>query len=145
MKEYGRKIRVFNTHFDHVCGMARNLSVRIILEYMHRLNQEEKLPTILMGDLNACPDSRPIRVLSGNLHNYPDIHLTNVWSFVDSADSGSYHGFKGKLNGRRIDYIFISDEFTVDEAYVDRTNEDGRYPSDHYPLVAVLRLKEQEE
>lgn len=145
VKEYGRKIRVFNTHFDHVCGMARNLSVRIILEYMHRLNQEEKLPTILMGDLNACPDSRPIRVLSENLHNYPDIHLTNVWSFVDNADSGSYHGFKGKLNGRRIDYIFISDEFTVDEAYVDRTNEDGRYPSDHYPLVAVLRLKAQEE
>ena len=143
VREFGRKIRVFNTHFDHVCGMARNLSVRIILEYMHRLNQEEKLPTILMGDLNARPDSRPIRVLSENLHEYSDIHLTNVWNCVDTSQIGStYHGFKGKTDGRPIDYIFVSDEFIVDEAYIDRTNFNGRYPSDHYPLMAVLRLKE---
>ena len=142
VREFDRKIRVFNTHFDHVCGMARNLSVRIILDYMHRLNQEERLPTILMGDLNACPDSRPIRVLSENLHEYPDVHLTNIWQFVKNAgDSGTYHGFKGRIKGRRIDYIFVSDEFEVEEAYVDRTNFDGRYPSDHYPLVAVLQLK----
>ncbi len=145
VREFDRKIRVFNTHFDHVCGMARNLSVRIILEYMHRLNQEEKLPTILMGDLNARPDSRPIRVLSENLHEYPEIHLTNVWNCVDTSTSqigSTYHGFKGKTDGRPIDYIFVSDEFVVDEAYIDRTNFNGRYPSDHYPLMAVLRLKD---
>ena len=83
--------------------------------------------------------------LSENLHEYPDVHLTNIWQFVENAgDSGTYHGFKGRIKGRRIDYIFVSDEFEVEEAYVDRTNFDGRYPSDHYPLVAVLRLKESE-
>ncbi len=143
VKEFNCKIRVFNTHFDHICGMARNLSVRIILQYMHRLNQIEKLPIILMGDLNARPDSRPIRMLSENFHDYPDIHLTSVWHSVDTSQIGStYHGFKGKTTGRPIDYIFVSDEFVIDEAYIDRTNFDGRYPSDHYPLIAVLRLKE---
>lgn len=60
-----QKIGVFNTHFDHVCGPARTLGVKIILEYMHRLNQQEKLPTILMGDLNAHPRSKSIRILGG--------------------------------------------------------------------------------
>ena len=30
----------------------------------------------------------------------------------------------------------------MDQAYVDTSCENGQYPSDHYPLVAVLRLKE---
>ncbi len=141
--EWGRTVRVFNTHFDHLCPPARTLSVRIILEYMHRLNKKEKLPTILMGDMNAHPDSKPIRILSENQHNYSDIHLTNIFSSPQAGETrNTYHGFKGRWKGSPIDYIFVSEEFAVDQAYVDTFCEDGRYPSDHYPLVAVLRLKE---
>lgn len=48
-KELGRTIRVFNTHFDHICGPARSLGVRTILEYMHRYNLREKMPTSSWG------------------------------------------------------------------------------------------------
>ena len=143
INQLGTTVRVFNTHFDHVCGMARVLSVRIILEYMHQLNQREKLPTILMGDMNAHPNSKPIRILSQNLHDYQDIHLTNIWQDLTQGEIGNtYHGFHGKFKerGRPIDYIFISDEFRVRQAYIDRIAFDGRYPSDHYPLVADLTL-----
>ena len=141
-RKLSRKIRVFNTHFDHICLMARTLSVQIILKYMHELNQEEKLPTILMGDMNTKPHSKPIQILSQNLHEYPDIHLTDIWQCFDPDEiMNTYHGFRGKEKGLPIDYIFISDELEFADAYIDRTNFGGRYPSDHYPLVATLRLK----
>lgn len=142
VEELGTKVRVFNTHFDHICGMARVLSVRIILQYMHELNQTEKLPTVLMGDLNAKPNSKPIRILAENLHDYDDLRLTSIWeNFTQAEIFNTYHGFKGKRKGDPIDYIFFSEEFELEDAYIDQTSFDGRYPSDHYPLVATLRLK----
>lgn len=142
-EELGRKIRVFNTHFDHICGPARTLGVHIILDYMHRYNLREKMPTILMGDLNARPGSKAVKMLTNNLHPYADIHLTSVYSRFDkSRIYNSYHAFRGKCKGSRpIDYIFVSDDFQIEEAYMDTTNMNGRYPSDHFPLVAVLALK----
>ena len=144
-KELGQKIRVFNTHFDHVCGPARSLGVRTILEYMHRYNLREKLPTILMGDLNARPGSKPVRMLSENRHPFTDIHLTSVYSRFDTKDiHNSYHGFRGRCKGRRpIDYIFVSDDFQIQDAYLDTSSLDGRYPSDHFPLVAVLSVRKK--
>ena len=37
--------------------------------------------------------------------------------------------------------VFHSDDLKATEANIDRTNEDGRYPSDHYPVTAVLVRK----
>ncbi len=142
VKHLDATVRVFNTHFDHICWPARTLGARIILEYMHRLNQKRKLPTILMGDMNAGPNSKPIRILSDNLHGYPDIHLTNIYECIESEKvHNTYHGFKGREHGKPIDYIFVSDDFVVEDAVLDRSSFDGRYPSDHFPLVATLRLK----
>ena len=142
-RKLSRKIRVFNTHFDHVCGPARTLGVKLILEYMHKMNQKEKLPTILMGDLNAHPESKPIRILTENLHDYPDIHLSSIYAGGAGREiRNTYHGFKGRMKGEPIDYIFVTDEFVVVEVYLDPSSSEGRYPSDHYPLVAVLGLKE---
>ena len=138
-----QKIRVFNTHFDHVCGPARTLGVKIILEYMHRLNQQEKLPTILMGDLNAHPRSKSIRILAENRHDYPDIRLTSLYTAPCAEKIHStYHGFRGKTHGKPIDYIFVSEEWEIQNAYINTFSAGGRYPSDHYPLVAVLGLKQ---
>lgn len=137
-EKLGCPVRIFNTHFDHLCAPARTLSVRVILSFMHKLNNNHKMPTILMGDMNARPSSKPIRILSQNLHSYEDIHLTSI--FADEKHA-TYHGFKGGYRGWTIDYIFISDELEAVKAYVDTSNENGKYPSDHYPIVAELKRK----
>jgi endonuclease/exonuclease/phosphatase family metal-dependent hydrolase len=41
-----------------------------------------------------------------------------------------------------IDWILASDHFAVVEAGVDRYSEGPRFPSDHYPVTAVLRWKD---
>lgn len=46
------------------------------------------------------------------------------------------------MAGGPIDYIFVSDDFEVVESHIWAEDRDGRYPSDHYPLVATLRLKD---
>ena len=55
----------------------------------------------------------------------------------------TYHGFKGNHFGKaRLDYIFVTDDLEVVNTYVDHTVKDGKYLSDHYPIVATLQFKE---
>ena len=74
-RESGRRLRVFNTHFDHVSPLARSLGARLILEQIHRFNQTDPLPTIVMGDFNAKPNSKAVRIMRENLPGYRDVQL----------------------------------------------------------------------
>ena len=144
IERLGQTIRVFNTHLDHISGVARLLGVKVILEYISKFNQKMPLPTILMGDLNCTPKSRPVQFLNDHLLDFPDVHLTDVYSkFELSPLSNTFHNFSGKvkLKGAPIDYIFVSDEFEIVESRILTEPVNGMYPSDHYPLMATLRLK----
>lgn len=145
MKKSGRRIRVFNTHFDHVSPLARTFGAKLILEQIHRFNQTDPLPTIVMGDFNASPNSKAVRLMRENLMNYKDVRLQDIYGFLDQLIGNTYHGFKGKITQKfkPIDYIFVSDDFEVVIASVNTQSYDGAYPSDHYPISAVLRLKPQ--
>ena len=145
MKKSGRRIRVFNTHFDHVSPLARTFGAKLILDQIHRFNQTDPLPTIVMGDFNASPNSKAVRLMRENLMNYKDVRLQDIYGFLDQLIGNTYHGFKGKITQKfkPIDYIFVSDDFEVVTASVNTQSYDGAYPSDHYPISAVLRLKPQ--
>ncbi len=143
-KNTGKRIRVFNTHFDHICFPARVLGVRLILQYMSCFNQTDPLPTILMGDFNAKSNSRPLQILRNNLHSYSNVHLNDVYAAIDAhLLSNTYHGFKAKekAGASPIDYIFVSDEFEVVDVRIQTDKVNGEFPSDHYPILATLKLK----
>ncbi|MEM1485923.1 endonuclease/exonuclease/phosphatase family protein [Oscillospiraceae bacterium PP1C4] len=142
LKDPDRTIRVFNTHLDHICGIARVLGVKVILEYIDNFNKENPLPTILMGDFNCRPGSRPIRMLHDRTTG---VHLTDVYSCFDaSCLSNTLHHFRGKIKpgAHQIDYIYVSDEFEIVDSRIITEPINGVYPSDHYPLMATLRLKD---
>ena len=105
--------------------------------------QTDPLPTIVMGDFNAKPNSKAVRIMRENLPGYQNVQLQDVYDFLDSVIGNTYHGFKGKIKQKfkPIDYIFVSDDFEIVRASVDTTCYDGAYPSDHYPVSATLRLK----
>jgi len=50
-------------------------------------------------------------------------------------------GWRPTRQGSRIDWILHSPDFITLNAGINYTQETGRYPSDHYPVEAVLRLK----
>lgn len=139
-----RTIRVFNTHLDHICGIARVLGVKVILDYMEKYNVENPMPTVLMGDFNCKPDSTPVQLLRDHVRDFPAIHLTDVYSCKNSDGiSNTFHNFSGKIKfgARPIDYIFVSDDFEIVDSHIFTDPVDGCYPSDHYPLQATLRLR----
>lgn len=140
----GCTVRVFNTHLDHISSIARVFGIKVILEYISKLNAESPLPTILMGDLNCTPNSRPIQFLKKQIKEDPNIHLTDVYSTFDPETLfNTFHNFTGKikLKSDPIDYIFVSDDFEIVESSIITDPIDGQYASDHYPLMATLRLK----
>ena len=52
---------------------------------------------------------------------------------------GTRHGFRGGTGGERIDWILASRDFKAVAAGIERNSRNGRYPSDHFPVTAVLR------
>ncbi|HOB73062.1 MAG TPA: endonuclease/exonuclease/phosphatase family protein [Phycisphaerae bacterium] len=58
----------------------------------------------------------------------------------DAENYGTFNGFKGVKTGEKIDYILVLPGTKVLRAEILYDNRDGRYPSDHFPLLAVLRF-----
>lgn len=142
-KESGKKVRVYNAHFDHISGFARALSVKIIWEYMDKYQRENPMPTILMGDFNVSPKNRIISKLRANNHDYENFKLKDA--YFEKGDTkvkyNTYHGFTGRVHGsRQLDYIFVSNDLEVVNIKIDRTHKNGRFLSDHFPIVAKLRF-----
>jgi hypothetical protein len=65
-----------------------------------------------------------------------------VAAMATPTDESTYHAFTGRREGDRIDFIFVSDspKVTVLNAYIDRSNEGGRFPSDHFPVIATVQV-----
>ena len=60
-----------------------------------------------------------------------------------SPNEATYHAFKGTLEGSRIDFILHTSQYRVLDASIDRVNANGHYPSDHFPVIAVLQCADQ--
>lgn len=128
-----RSVYLLNTHFDFISKSARMTEAGIICDYIKEIIKIERLPLILIGDFNASEKSPSIERIKNN----GVIPLRSVYN----GDLRTVHFFKGGEKGLRCDHMLVSDDFTVENAYVDTTSFNGRWPSDHYPIVAELGLE----
>lgn len=136
----GKKIRVCNSHLDCFLPQAREYGLKKLIEVIKKEQEKEEMPLIIMGDFNATPNSRLIQNFKNGV--YTDKKMIAVQDFNDSIYKERTRGnFKGKKRGLHIDYIFVSEEFEILHAEIVKYNEKGRYPSDHYPVFAEVRLK----
>lgn len=137
----GREFVYANTHFDHRGVVARKEASMLISKRLPTITNN--LPALFTGDLNINEDNPAYTVLVKPeapgairwIDAYRETHPKRA------ADELSFHAFKGGDKGSRIDFIFHTDHFVATEAAIDRTGKDGRYPSDHYPVTAVLKWK----
>lgn len=137
--EDGKKVRVYNTHLDCLLPKAREYGLKVILNHIKAQQEEETLPCILMGDFNAKPNSKLIKKFKNGQY------AGNRFIAVQEVNPDLYKkttmsGFKGREEGRHIDYIFVTEEFKVKSMEIVKYHKNGRYPSDHYPIVAELEL-----
>lgn len=137
-KATGREVVFANTHFDHRGVVARREAARVLSEQLSRI--APGVPAILVGDFNITEDTPAYTALIRP--EAPDairwIDAYRAVHPVRQPEEASFHGFKGTVAGSRIDFIFHTAHFRATEATIVRVAKDGRYPSDHYPVTAVL-------
>jgi endonuclease/exonuclease/phosphatase family metal-dependent hydrolase len=130
-----------NTHWDHVGVVARRNAAALIKQRLPTLSAGA--PVVLTGDLNSTEDDDWVVSL---LHpSAPgDVPLTDSYREAHPKRlpaEASFHDFTGGSEGSRIDFILHGPEFRTTAAGIDRTTKDGRYPSDHFPVTAVLEWR----
>lgn len=126
----GNTFWVFNTHFDHIGELAREKSAELIVEKIKELNRDE-LPVFILGDFNLNEKSKAISYLSSHYNDARKISLGKPF-----GPFGTFTGFEFHEPVKdRIDYIFCSKAIRVKKYGVLTDSKDGRYPSDHFPVM----------
>jgi endonuclease/exonuclease/phosphatase family metal-dependent hydrolase len=136
LPDSGRRFYFFNTHFPHrrEDDQARLECARVLAQRISRT--PGNLPLILTGDFNAAPDSAPYAVFAGTLK---DARLSAERRI---GPDGTNSGFAGSTSGRRIDWIFYRGGLKAVESETIVNGRDGRFPSDHFPVLAVFEFQE---
>jgi endonuclease/exonuclease/phosphatase family metal-dependent hydrolase len=131
-KHTGKMLRLYNIHLDHISDTARIEGIKCVMAKVKEFNERQPLPSMIMGDYNAIPDSETIRFC--NEHKDP------VIKDVSSALTVTYHGFG--TDSQKIDYIYVTEEMAdaVLETQIWDTKYNGIYLSDHYPVCADVDL-----
>lgn len=136
---------VMNMHWDHVSQPARLFAAELVRDRMSKLaaGERHRLARVMLGDYNAALESSELVLLRKGRKDEGRVDLP---TFVDvyrslhepSERERTHHGFQGHEAGHSIDHVFIDGSLTPVSAEIVRTEKDGRYPSDHYPVVVEL-------
>ncbi|MGL5649671.1 MAG: endonuclease/exonuclease/phosphatase family protein [Clostridium sp.] len=137
-KETSEEIMVYNTHLDHVSEKARALGIKLILDKCKNNSLKNKLAFLIMGDFNCIATDKVFNVIK----DYEDreFKVINLYENVENEITGTFHDFTGVPDEGPIDFILTSKEFYCEELYVDKRKINDGYPSDHYPVIATLKL-----
>jgi endonuclease/exonuclease/phosphatase family metal-dependent hydrolase len=139
-KVSGKEFLYANTHWDHEGKVARLEAAKLIRKRLPLLAKGS--PVILMGDFNCIEDDEPYRMLTNSV-GQAGVPLVDSYRVVHpqrTPEEASFHGFKGKIAGSRIDWILHTPNFKATAAEIVRPKS-GRLPSDHYPVTAILELE----
>lgn len=126
--EHKEKKLVFaNTHFDF------NESVQIKsaeLVIKHLAAFPDSLPSVITGDFNSPPQSGAREVFRRN----------GFAGVFENTDMTTFHRFKGEETGVHVDWILYRGGLEVEDGLVIKDSFNGRYPSDHYPVLVKFRM-----
>jgi endonuclease/exonuclease/phosphatase family metal-dependent hydrolase len=130
----GTPFYIYNLHLDHISQPAREKSASLLLNRIAA--RAPRLPVIVTGDFNTG-ESNPVTQAVAKV-------LRDTFRVVhpQATEVGTANQFKlGNTTGEKIDYIFVEPATEVISADIVRTSVGGRYPSDHFPVVARIRLR----
>lgn len=102
-----------------------------------------KVAVLITGDFNSTPEQEPRAALCGA--GGDDLRLRDAWIEAGGnrkeKGSGTYGAFNGARGNDRIDWILLGGPLRA-QAYVKIDDQvDGRWPSDHYPIIAEVELR----
>ena len=138
----GRGFWHFNLHLDHQSQPSRVRSTELLARRIadRPLSNE---PVVVTGDFNVGEDNPAIHHLVGAPGGSTGT-LVDTFRVLhkDAQEVGTFNGFKfGSTTGPKIDDVLVQPGTEVPAAAIVRTSRDSRYPSDHFPVTATVRLR----
>lgn len=136
-KKSGKEFFFFNTHFDHRGEIARQKSAEIIRQYIDKLTKGK--PVILTGDFNSRDSSVAYKNITGDGKLMDALHITKTPHYGPVNTSSGFQVTTSPVRAR-IDYIFVNDRVAVKQHATLTDQQEGRYYSDHLPVIAVIAI-----
>jgi len=134
-RDNGRVFYVFSAHFDHEGVVARRASSDLLLRKIAEISRGE--PAICVGDFNSTPDTPQMQAMAKTMRDAYQVSKTPPYGPV-----GTYNGFRFDVPMRdRIDYIYVDRHVEVLSYAALSDSLNGRYPSDHHPVVARIEFR----
>lgn len=131
--ETGRHFYLFNTHLDHQSQPSREKSIALILRRIKERSTDD--PVLITGDLNVG-ESNPV------IQQVREAGFTDTFRALhpDEIKVGTFTGFR-EPGADKIDYVFADANWKVEKSEIVRDKVGGRWISDHFPVVAWLKLR----
>ena len=134
----GETMQVFNVHLDWWL-LARARGGQIVAGQMNR--KWKGSPQLLLGDFNAPRQSATWNYLLDEATRGRNLPLHDAWSHAEEqvGPAETFHGGNGtpQFPGR-IDHILIRPAAPIKKVIAEELHDEKIYPSDHFPLVAVI-------
>ena len=138
----GRGFYHYNLHLDHESQPSRERST-VLLRQRIDARAHPGDPVLVTGDFNVGERNLALSSLTGTAAAGSGPFLVDTFRVLhpDETAVGTFTGFKfGATTGDKIDYVFVQPGSEVLSAEIVRTSTNERYPSDHFPVVARVRL-----
>ena len=122
----------YNLHIDHASQFSRLNSIGLLLERIEDRSPAD--PVVVTGDFNVGEGDEVILSMLG-------AGFTDTFRAAnpDAVDAATYHDFTGCTGGDKIDYIFAGRGLETVGSEILRSSYGGKWPSDHFPVIADLR------
>lgn len=129
---------LYNVHLDHQSQPSRERSTELLAKRIEARGTTD--PVIVTGDFNVGEDNPAIRTLVGDGKPFVDTFRV---AHPSGKPAGTFSGFKfGQVDGPKIDYVLVQPGTAVLSAEILRFARNDRYPSDHFPVISTVRLKD---
>ncbi len=135
-QETGRFFTYVNTHLDHKGEQARVEGIGVICRELEK--EDPALPVVMTGDFNAKAGA------SAPYTRAMESGLRDAW--VEAPEKKgppvTWSAFSEPKEGEdsRIDWVLFRGNVSAQFCETVLYNEDGRYPTDHFPVLAGLTL-----
>ena len=136
----GRGFYHYNLHLDHQSQPSRERST-LLLRQRIEIRAYKSDPVVVTGDFNVGESNPALSALVNKTDAAAPFVDTYRVLHADETVVGTFTGFKfGSTAGDKIDYVLVQPGTEVITAEILRTSRNDRYPSDHFPVTATIRL-----
>jgi endonuclease/exonuclease/phosphatase family metal-dependent hydrolase len=130
-----KQFYAFNVHYDHQGVIARRESSKLILKKITEIAGNK--PVLLTGDFNGGRDSEWYKTIATS-EQLVDVHSKVKFPYANNSSS---NGFRIPRGNSVIDHIFMSGQFIASKWGILTDTYFGKFPSDHFPVLAEVQLK----